>query len=330
MGRALKPRRSTEGSLMIRIRPIAAAPAVNHLRVCALACVLLAAGAGPAAADERSTAAVAKLVRAHIAASIKTEGAFLGTLTDDAHVTTPEGAPDVGAIGCRDSPDACGAPFNLYEHTTDILGSFKYASIGKPAIYVDDANHVAFFQVAVKLSVDGSRGEEMDVDVRGKTTMRLTGIAVDQQGAWKIAAIAYAPSITDRRLADEAERPDGQRFAPRKAVTKEVMSWVGHLADHISPRAIGAAGTAPKEFATKPAAIAQLARTWDKLPLDITYLEAIEHGNAAFLWGTAYRKVGPKAAALVPIILVEKDGSGWKWIAISWVPRQMFEASLGR
>lgn len=315
---------------MIRIHRTITAPVVPLPRACALACALIVATTGAAAADERSTAAVDKLIRTHIAASIKTEGAFLGTLTDDAHVTTPEGGLDYGAMACLDDPAECSAPFNIYERTTSILGSYKYASVGKPAIYVDDANHVALFQVAVKLSVDGSRGEEMDVDVRGKTTMRLTGMAVDQQGAWKIAAIAYAPSITERRLAGQGTRPDGRRFPPTSAVAKEVMSWVGHFADHVSPRAIGAAGTGPKELATKPAAIEALARAWDQLPLDITYLAAVERGDAAFLYGTAWRKGGTKAVELVPIILVEKDGASWKWIAMSWVPRLMFEESLGR
>lgn len=312
---------------MIRIRRTIA---VLPLRACALACVLLGAVAGPAAADQRSAAAVDKLVRAHVAASITTERAFLATLIDDAHITTPEGGIDIGALACTDEPDPCDASFNIYERASSIFGTYKYGALGKPAIYVDDANHVAFFQVAVKLSVDGSRGEEMDVDVRGKTTMRLTGMAVDQQGAWKIAAIAYAPSLPERRLLDEATRPAIRHLAPTTGVAKEVLSWVGHFADHVSPKAIGASGTGPKELATKPAAIAQLARTWDKLPLDITYLAAVERGNAAFLWGTAARKVGAKAVELEPLILVEKEGASWKWIAISWVPRGMFEASLGR
>lgn len=312
---------------MIRIRRTIA---VLPLRACALAGVLLGAVAGPAAADQRSTAAVDKLVRAHVAASIKTEGAFVSTLTDGAHITRPDGSADSTAFGCPDDPDACKSPFNLYERATDIFGSYKYASVGKPAIYVDDANHVAFFQVAVKLTVDGSPGADVDVTIKGKTTMRLTGMAVDQQGAWKIAAIAYAPSLPERRLLDEATRPAIRHLAPTTGVAKEVLSWVGHFADHVSPRAIGAAGTGPKELATKPAAIAQLAQTWDKLPLDITYLAAVERDNAAFLWGTAARTVGAKAVELVPIILVEKEGASWKWIAISWVPRGMFEASLGQ
>lgn len=315
---------------MIQIRPIASAPAVSRLHTCALTCVLLGAVVGSAAADDRSAAAVDKLVRAHIAASIKTEGAFVRTLTDDAHVTTPEGGLDYGALACLDAPAECNTPFNIYERTTNILGSYKYASVGKPAIYVDDAHHVAFFQVAVKLSVDGSLGDDVDVTIKGKTTLRLTGVAVDQQGAWKIAAIAYAPSLPERRLLDEATQPAIRHLAPATGVAKEVMSWVGHFADHVSPRAIGAAGTGPKELATKPAAIAQLARTWDQLPLDVTYLAAVERGDAAFLWGTAARKVGAKAVELVPIILVEKDGGSWKWIAMSWVPRGMFEEALGR
>ena len=116
---------------MIRIRRTIA---VLPLRACALAGVLLGAVAGPAAADQRSTAAVDKLVRAHVAASIKTEGAFVSTLTDGAHITRPDGSADSTAFGCPDDPDACKSPFNLYERATDIFGSYKYASVGKPAI----------------------------------------------------------------------------------------------------------------------------------------------------------------------------------------------------
>ncbi len=312
---------------MIRIRRTIA---VLPLRVCALACVLLGAVASSAAADQRSAAAVEKLVRAHVAASITTERAFLATLTDDAHITTPEGGIDIGALACTDEPDPCDASFNIYERASSIFGTYKYGALGKPAIYVDDANHVAFFQVAVKLSVDGSRGEEMDVDVRGKTTMRITGLATERDGAWKVAAVAYAPSLSEQRLLALAERTKAHRFAPADAVTKEVAGWVGHLAAHISPHAIGAAGTAPKELATKPAAMTQLAQRWDQLPLDLTFVSAVTRGDAAMVWGTAWRKVGDKVVRLIPTILVERDGGSWRWVAISWEPYLGFEQALAR
>lgn len=299
--------------------------------VVAIAGLVVGASAAPAAADKASVAAVDKLVRTHIAASLGPEQRFLATLTPDAHITRPDGSADsADAYPCVDDPEQCDTSESWYEHVTQIYGRFRYTLIGKPAIYVDDASHVASFQAVARLTVDGSLGEELQFDAKGKTTMRITGIAVVAQGRWKIAAVAHTPSMSDQALAGWPDTGARTRHAPGSPVAAEVLSWVGHLADHVSPHAIGAAGTAPRDAATKPEAIAALARSWDQLPIDVTYLQAVPRGDTVLLWGTATRTIGTKTYALVPIIIVERDGASWRWIAITWGPRGLFEASLAK
>ena len=270
-----------------------------------------------------SNADVEKLVRAHVAASITTQGAFYDTLVDDEEVVEDaEGGSMPLFVECRmdrKKSNACSNSVPLFGNTW--FGNLTYSAV-KPIVRVDDAAHVATFYVtatlAGKLVTEG-------LHVDGKTQMRVVGIARQDKTGWKVAAVKYSASLPDAALLAHGEVLVGNIFEPKPGLEAEVASWFGHLADHQSAAAIAANGTGPAEVATTKPAMATLAKTWDKLTLKPLTFEVHEIGNLAYVGMTV--KWTEKRSELtldVAMILVNEHGH-WAWTAINFGPIMMTE-----
>jgi len=214
----------------------------------------------------------------------------------------------------RKKSSACDSSVSLFG--SDWVGTLTYSAI-KPIIRVDDAAHLATFYVTATLS-----GKLMTegLGVKGKTQMRITGIARQDKTSWKVAAVKYSASLPDSALLAHGEVLVGNIFEPKPGIEAEVASWFGHLADHQSEAAIAANGTSPDEVATTKATITKLAKSWDKLTLKPLTFEVHEYGNTAYV-GMTVKWTAKKTELTFDLgMILVKEGGHWAWTVINFGP----------
>lgn len=281
-----------------------------RLAALALCCFVLATS--PAHADSKSD--VGKLIRAHLAATVGTQGALYDTLADDFVLQDASGSYFSLFADCEGDPKASSCESSTPLFGSDWFGTLAYSAI-KPIIHVDEAAHVATFFVTGTLT--GSLTTQ-GASVKGKTQMRVAGIAKLGPKGWRIVAAKHSASLPDADLLAHGEVLSGNVFEPKPGLEQEVASWFGHLADHQSAAAIGANGTAPGEVATTAAGMKKLALGWDKLKLEPLSFQVREEGSYAFVDMTVKWTAKKTALTFDMAMVLVKEAGAWKWVAIDF------------
>ena len=287
--------------------------------------VLIAVVGVSAVAGADSKADVQKLLRAHLAATVATQGALYDTVTDNPVLEDASGSYMSLFSECqvdRKTSSACAIGVPLFG--TSWSGPLKYSAI-KPVIHVDEAAHVATFYVTATLT--GSLDTE-GMSVKGKTRMRISGVATVEQGRWRIAAAKYSASVPDAALLAHGEVLVGNIFKPEPGLQQEVASWFGHLADHIAASPLGANGTAPAEVATTRPAMLKLATAWDKLALEPLTFSVHTYGDTAFVDMTVKWTTAKTALTFDMALVLAKEAGAWTWTSINFGPILMTEYSF--
>jgi len=284
------------------------------MRLLPLVLVVMAA---PAVADTQADAnkAVAALVQKHVAgiAKLEADDDKLG-LAKDAFGIVREGWK-FDRKGCEDCSDRVGG-----QRVFDSLDGTATVKITKTL--VGSSGDVGWFHVTASSSFKYKGGSA------AKETLRFSGLATKSGNAWTIAAIAYGEAVPDSALASR------RRAVPRKTKTdvwidgdkKVATLFAGWYAQGFASHAgavetLVASGTAPAESA-KGAAGLRLVKSWDKLELEVSAVNArlVAGGSAAWIDASVLLpRKGKKLPSVLQVSAVlVPDGADWRWVAIHY------------
>lgn len=278
-----------------------------RLAVCSLVLATATARAG-------SKSDVDKLIRAHLAATIGTQGALYDTLADNFVLEDASGSYFELFAECEGDRKSTSCDSSTPLFGTSWFGTLRYSAI-KPIIHVDEAAHVATFFVTGTLTGELTT---QGASAKGTTQMRVAGLAKLGPKGWRILAAKHSASLPDADLLAHGEVLSTGTFAPKPGLEQEVASWFGHLADHQSAAALGANGTAPAEVATTAAGMRKLALAWDKLTLKPLYFNTVEEGNYAFVHMTVKWTAKKTELTFDMAMVLAKEAGAWKWVAIDF------------
>jgi len=284
----------------------------------------------PVSADDASVTAVDKLVRAHVDALDETVSVFKKTVAGDAELWTDTRRDLPEDVMCGNAP--CEEAVAMFDTLSLRITKTAFT---KPTIAVDDANGMAWFHVGVELldvkatgfASDGARG------ARGKTTLRLNGIAQKQGEGWKIVAAKYSFALPDAALGKH------KREVPKRAmnvvaakggdtdVARTIAGWVpGGLAANVTAsETLAVNGTSKAEYASNRKAIDRLLKNWDKLKLTVTDVSARtfgKWGNGKLAWVNlvvSYPLKKGHTQFTLSVIAVP-EGKGWRWVSLNFAP----------
>lgn len=159
--------------------------------------------------------------------------------------------------------------------------------------------------------------------------MRVVGIAADEGAplGWKIQAVMYAKTITDKELA--ARAAEASRGAPKTtgdaAIAKLVAAWFadgGSIANDRSKNvAVIVNGTSPVEIGDGAFAV-KLVKAWEGLKLWATSVEATAFANdeVAFARAEVMMPVKERATKMVLGVILVKENAVWRWVSLCFTP----------
>lgn len=159
-----------------------------------------------------------------------------------------------------------------------------------------------------------------------KRNMRLGGIVTGSGSSWEIVAAMYVNTISDKKmLAGTSGKPASG--APKLTGDKKLAGVVaGWFATGFAPNAakkgtLIASGTSPTEIKSGAGA-ATLAKSWDKLKLGATAVEATLLEDGKIGWITADvllpRKNNKGAVSMKLAAIVVPDGDSWRWVSLMY------------
>lgn len=293
-----------------------------------LAVLMLVAAAGTAHADKAAdvTALVKKNVEAMAAAD---DSAYTKTLAKDAVTYDGNGV----AFTAKDCKDCSSEAFkSLYGEYANGKATHK---MGKLVVQVDEAHGVAWFQGPFDATFKSEGGANpCGPPTAGGTSteqMRVSGVAIDDKGTWKIAAVMYTHPMSDADLIDKAKSyevkaPGGTtKVTGAKEVATAVQAWFPKLTSGKSTgKTLVASGSAPGEYFGDAATVNKVAGAWDKLDLAAWNIDARSFGNGAVAFVHADTTMPIKktsfAAPFALAAIVVKEGDSWKWVSLQFAP----------
>lgn len=275
-----------------------------------------------AAANDADQEAVAKLVRANIAASITTHCEFAATTVRGFEVIPAETPPR----GIWDASEFCGAPGG--DGPIHLFGSWEtrlQIDAFTPHVVIDDPDRAAWFSAEVRYAGTGDDGSNRP---RGTWPIRIMGLAIDD-GGWKIAAVEYSYEVAEANQEKWSSLMPTYRLASQRSpLEHHFAGWIGHLSAHRSAHAFSATGIGPHETATDARGMAQLATRWDRIPLTLKDVNATEVGNVAWVELVTTRRTKTGVVILTLGMIAVKDGDDWRWVALNWHPDTLLNIAL--
>src|SRR5262249_13372813 len=157
------------------------------------------------------------------------------------------------------------------------------------------------------------------------------GVAVFEDKAWKLAAVAYTHPMTDADLIDKAKSyetkaPSGEpQLAGDREIGKAILGWFPKLsAAKTAGKAVAASGAAPGEYFGDAATVAKVAPEWDKLGLVVAKLTTNVYASGAIVFVHADTLMPIKktafAAPLAMTAIAVREGTDWKWVSLQFAP----------
>ncbi len=277
----------------------------------------------PAVADSASVAAVEKVVRANIDASVNTAShSKLDETTTKSLVFHP--AADENRSPWFD--DKCGDKYcndDIFMFGGNVGVLPRKIAPYKLTIVVDDEKKVAWFSAELKVGTTLIEGERKPIKTKGTWPLRVNGIVVEEGGSWKVAAEKFAFALSDAALMKSDDwLPNYGKL--EGTVESEIAAWFPKgLAAKKSSRATMVNGTAPGELGRDKAKIDKLVKTWDKLPLTLQAVDWTPLANNAIGWAhvtvSMPVKNGKTKIMTVGVVAVPENG-GWRWVSLNWSP----------
>ena len=271
---------------------------------------------------------VTTLVKKHLDTMAAADDAgYVKTLAKDAELFDGNGI-SFTMSGCKDCPsESFKAIYGEYA-----MGKAKH-KLGKLVVQVDDAHGVAWFQGPFEATFKSEGGANPcgpPTAGSSTTTMRVSGIAVFDDKAWKIAAVMYTHPMADADLIDKAKSyetkvPTGSpELSGDAAISKAVLAWFPKVsAAKTGGKSIVASGSAPGEY-FEGAGVAKVAPEWDKLGLVVARLDAHAYGGGSVVFVHADTLMPIKktnfAAPLALAAIAVQEGGEWKWVSLQFAP----------
>ena len=205
-------------------------------------------------------------------------------------------------------------------------GCFQGSVNHKPGTVISGSDGgVGWFIAPYTATIEGDNpeGGPSKPDKRG---MRLGGIVTGSGTSWQIVAAIYVNTISDKKLlAGTSGKPASG--APKLTGDKKLAGVVaGWFASGFAPNAaktgtLIASGTSPTELKSG-AATAGLVKSWDKLKLGATAVDAKLLADGKIGWVTADvlmpRKNGKGAVSMKLAAIVVPDGDSWRWVSLMY------------
>lgn len=273
-----------------------------------------------ASAARADAAAVEAVVRKNIVE--------LGKLADDDELGFAADAIVISEMGSTidlDEEDGCVTGAVANAHYGCMQSEITHEP-GAIALGVDDARGIAWFQAPYIVTFTGE--DDAGRPRSTKQGMRVGGVLARRGASWQIVAAMYVSPISDKALlADTGGTP---AEGPPRLVGDAKLAGVvtGWFTSGFAPAAartgtLIASGTSPREFKSGAAA-AKLAKSWDKLRLGATRIEAQLLADGAIGWVRAEvmmpRKRGKGAIGMSLVAVVVRDGAGWRWVSLQYQP----------
>jgi len=269
-----------------------------------------------AAADPK---AIEKVVKSHLAELAKySTDDKLSLVAKEPVVISPR-----GTLVDMDAKEGCikGAVAQEVHGCADIKVTYKPGAVTSGT--VGDAGWFQVPYAATLKGVDPNGGK-----VNLKQNNRASGIVVKEGGEWKIAAIQYVETVTDKNLLQQSGEDLWTRAADDTGDNKKVAAafsgWFeGGLASHAAKGTLIASGTSLAEYKTGAAAL-KLVQSWDKLKLKPLGGAARLYGDGkvALVTGLVHlpKKGTTKGIPMRLAAVLVDTGSGWQWISLAFQP----------
>jgi hypothetical protein len=294
------------------------------MRKLVIAVVAILAATTMAAADPAGdvTSLVKRNLDAIAANSVKS---YAATLVKDAVVYDGNGhAFEVSPTG-DPTMDLLYRPFNAGD------GTAKH-KLGKVVVSVDAASGVAWFHGPFDATFTTSAGANPCGGGGGPMTiaMRVSGVAVNADGGWKLAAVMYTHPLADGDLIDAAQSrgvvmpTDPPTIVGDDAVGKAVAGWFPNLSQAKTAGAtVVASGSAPGEF-FDATTLPKYVKAWDTLGVKASRIDVRMFGNGKLAFVHADTQMPIKksnfASPLTMAAIAVKEGDAWRWVSLQFAP----------
>lgn len=260
-----------------------------------------------------------------IEATAKASITELGRLKDDTALKFTSDAIVLDSVGSKidmSETEGCvtGAVSNSF------YGCAQATISHKPGTVISGSDGGVGWFVAPYTATIEAENPEGGPSTPDKRSMRLGGIVTGSGSSWQIVAAMYVNTISDKKLlAGTSGKPASG--APKLTGDKKLAGVVaGWFASGFAPNAakkgtLIASGTSPTELKSG-AATAGLVKSWDKLKLGATAVDAKLLADGKIGWVTADvmfpRKNGKGAVPMKLAAIVVPDGDSWRWVSLMY------------